>query len=285
MQEQDFEPKHKQDIAWCPGCGNFGILTALKMALRELGKDSREVVLSTGIGQAAKTPQYLNAHYFNGLHGRALPVACGIKMANPKLTVIVDSGDGETYGEGVGHFLHTIRRNPDITNIVHNNMIYGLTKGQASPTTEKGMKTPIHIRGTFEEPFNPIAVAIAMGATFVARANVGDPRQTKELMKAAIEHKGYALLDVFQPCTVFNKINTYAWFREHTYTLSDDYDPTNRAAAFERANETEKFPLGILYKRESVPVFEEQIGVYDTDKRPLFERYHDVEKVREMMER
>lgn len=253
------------------------------MALRELGKDPQKVVLTSGIGQAAKTPQYINAHYFNGLHGRAIPPAMAMKAVNPELTVIAESGDGDTYGEGGNHFIHGIRRNSDITNIVHNNMIYGLTKGQASPTTEEGMKTAIHIRGTFEEPFNPIAVAVALDASFVARANIGDLKQTKEILKLAIEHKGYALVDVFQPCVVFNKINTYAWFKEYTYTLPDDYDPTDRAQAFDKACEEDKFALGVIYKREDKPVFEECLGVYDTDKRPLYARYHEIERVREMV--
>lgn len=280
-----YEFDHKQDIAWCPGCGNFGILAALKMALRELEKDPKQVVLTSGIGQAAKTPQYLNAHYFNGLHGRAIPPAMAIKAANPGLTVIAESGDGDTYGEGGNHFIHGIRRNADITNIVHNNMIYGLTKGQASPTTEEGMKTAIHIRGTFEEPFNPIAVAVALDASFVARANIGDLKQTKEILKQAVMHRGYSLVDVFQPCVVFNKLNTYAWFKEHTYTLPDDYDPTDRKSAFAKSIEEEKFPLGVIYKREDKPIFEECLGVYDENKEPLYKRHHNQEKVRAVLER
>lgn len=280
MKHNDYEFDHALDVAWCPGCGNFGILSVLKTALRELEMDPKKVVFASGIGQAAKTPQYVNAHYFNGLHGRSLPAATGIKAANPELTVIAESGDGDTYGEGGNHFIHTVRRNPDITNIVHNNMIYGLTKGQASPTTEEGMKTAIHIRGTFEEPFNPIAVAVALDASFVARANIGDPRQTKEIFKQALLHKGYALVDVLQPCVVFNKINTYAWFKEHTYTLPDDYDPTDRSAAFAKAVEKDRFALGVIYTRSDKKIFEECVGVYDNDKRPLFKRYHDREKIK-----
>lgn len=283
MSAQSFDFDHKQDIAWCPGCGNFGILAALKMALRELGKDPRQVVLTSGIGQAAKTPQYLNAHYFNGLHGRAIPPAMAIKASNPGLTVIAESGDGDTYGEGGNHFIHGIRRNSDITNIVHNNMIYGLTKGQASPTTAEGMKTAIHIRGTFEEPFNPIAVAVAMNASFVARANIGDLKQTKEILKQAILHKGYSLVDVFQPCVVFNKVNTYAWFKEHTYTLPEDYDPTDRKLAFEKSIEEDKMPLGVIYRNNKKPIFEECLGVYDKSREPLYTRYHNQEKVSKIL--
>lgn len=285
MKQNKFDLDHDIDNAWCPGCGNFGILSALKLALEDLELDPKQVVLASGIGQAAKTPQYLQCHYFNGLHGRAIPVATAIKASNPNLTVIAESGDGDTYGEGGNHFMHGIRRNSDITNIVHNNMIYGLTKGQASPTTEEGMKTKIHIRGTFEEPFNPISVAIAMDASFVARANIGDLKQTKEILKAAIQHRGHALVDVFQPCVVFNKINTYAWFKEHTYTLPEDYDSTDRQAAFQKACEEDKMPLGVIYKREGKPIFEERVAVYDKNKKSLYKRHHDMKKIERVLER
>jgi 2-oxoglutarate ferredoxin oxidoreductase subunit beta len=145
------------DIAWCPGCGNFPILKTLKEALTELGIDPTQLVMVSGIGQAAKMPHYLKANFFNGLHGRALPPATAIKAANPKLTVIAESGDGDMYGEGGNHFIHCIRRNPNITNIVHDNMVYGLTKGQASPTSRRGFKTPVQVAGVILEPFNPLA--------------------------------------------------------------------------------------------------------------------------------
>lgn len=283
MNTNAFSMEHETDVAWCPACGNFGILSALKMALAELELDPRKVVMTSGIGQAAKTPQYVNVSFFNGLHGRALPPACGIKASNPELTVIAESGDGDTYGEGGNHFIHAIRRNPDITNIVHNNMIYGLTKGQASPTSQKGLKTPIHHHGVVQEPFNPIAVAVALNASFVARANIGDLMKTKDLMKKAIQHKGYALLDIFQPCTVFNKINTYKWFKENTYYVDDSYDPTARSAAMSKAFETEKFPLGILYVSPSRPTFEENVGVYAKNAAPLYKRRHNDEIIRDLM--
>ena len=209
------------DIAWCPGCGDFGILTSLKKALAELEIRPENLVIVSGIGQAAKLPHYLRCHTFNGLHGRALPPATAIKSVNPELVVIAESGDGDMYGEGGNHFITTIRRNPDITNIVHNNMVYGLTKGQASPTSRKGFVTPVQVNGVILEPFNPIAVAIALDASFVARAFIGDMEKTKEILKKAITHKGYALVDIFQPCVSFNKINTYKWFKENTYYLSD----------------------------------------------------------------
>jgi len=256
------------------------------MALDELGIDPKQTVFSSGIGQAAKTPQYINTHYFNGLHGRSLPVAEGIKAANPNLTVIAESGDGDVYGEGGNHFLHAIRRNPDISVFVHNNMIYGLTKGQASPTTPKGLKTPIQLTGVWQEPFNPIAIAIAQGISFVARANIGDLQHTKAVMKEALTHKGLALVDIFQPCVVFNKVNTYAWYKEHTDKLEDDYDPTDRMKAMEVAWDEEKFALGVIYKNpKKLQVFNEALQIYQEDTRPLYERSHDPRKIREIIER
>src|SRR6056297_801611 len=167
-----FDVSDDIDVAWCPGCGNFSILSTLKKTLSDLNLEAQQLVMVSGIGQAAKIPQYFKTNYFNGLHGRALPAATAIKAVNPSLTVIAESGDGDMYGEGGNHFIHTIRRNPDITNIVHNNMVYGLTKGQASPTSPKGFKTKVQVNGVFENPFNPLAVAISLDASFVARAYV-----------------------------------------------------------------------------------------------------------------
>lgn len=256
---QQYDMPHDTDIAWCPGCGNYPLLIILKMALAELGIPPEQLVTVSGIGQAAKAPHYFRGNVFNGLHGRSLPAATGIKASNPSLTVIAESGDGDTYGEGGNHFIHTIRRNPDITNLVHNNMVYGLTKGQASPTSEKGMVTPIQVAGVTMEPFNPLATAISLDASFVARAFVGDVVQAKEIIKQAIQWKGYALVDVFQPCVVFNKINTYQWFKENTYTLEAEHDVTNREAAFKRALETDRMPLGVFYKNPEKKVFEDQL--------------------------
>ncbi len=257
------------DIAWCPGCGNFGIMKALKIALAQLGLPPQKVVIVSGIGQAAKMPQYVKAHMFNGLHGRSLPAAVAIKMVNPDLVVIAESGDGCTYGEGGNHFIHTIRRNPDITNIVHNNQIYGLTKGQASPTTMRGQVTTLQIDGVIVDPFNPIAVAVALDASFVARTFSGYLDLTVEIFKQAIQHKGYALVDVFQPCVTFNKVNTYEWYRENTYILPSDYDPTDRMEAFKVAMDTKKFALGVIYKNPNKPVFEEQLVAYKNDRTPV----------------
>jgi len=271
------------DIAWCPGCGNFPILRTLKEALAELDLDPTQVVLVSGIGQAAKTPHYVKTNVFNGLHGRALPPATAIKACNPRLTVIVESGDGDTYGEGGNHFMHTIRRNPNITNIVHDNMVYGLTKGQASPTSPTGFKTQVQPAGVTSEPFNPLAVAIALDAGFVARANAQDREQTKDLMKKAITHKGYALLDIFQPCVTYNKINTYQWSKEHTYYLNESHDPHNRMQAFEKALQKDPLPLGIFYLNPHKSTFEDNTGIYQQDDRPLYERDVDIDKLQDLI--
>lgn len=257
------------DIAWCPGCGNFSILKSLKLALVELDIKPREVVLVSGIGQAAKIPHYFRTHFFNGLHGRALPPATAIKAVNPKLTVIAESGDGDMYGEGGNHFIHAIRRNPDITTIVHNNMVYGLTKGQASPTSQLGFRTPVQVKGVFLEPFNPLALAISLGAPFVARVFAGDVEQTKDILKKAIAFKGYSLVDILQPCVSFNKVNTFQWFRENTAWLDDSHDPNNREQAIGAALQSGKLPLGVIYKREGKKTFEDNIGIYEHDRTPL----------------
>ncbi len=267
------------DISWCPGCGNFGILNILKQALTELNVQPENLVMVSGIGQAAKIPHYLQCNFFNGLHGRALPPATAIKAVNPGLTVIAESGEGDMYGEGGNHFLHTIRRNPDITNIVHNNMVYGLTKGQASPTSGQGFQTPIQINGVTHDPFNPMAVALGLNASFVARAFMGDPAQTKEIFKKAILHRGYALVDVLQPCVSFNKHNTYQWFKEHTYYLDETHDPHNRVAAFSKAIETEKLPLGVFYIHPK-KTFEDNLGLYQGNDKPLYQREVDMNRIK-----
>lgn len=266
------------DIAWCPGCGNFAILNTLKQALAELEIKPETLVLVSGIGQAAKMPHYLKTNFFNGLHGRALPPATAIKAANPQLTVIAETGDGDMYGEGGNHFMHAIRRNPDITAIVHNNMVYGLTKGQASPTSQPGFKTPIQVNGVFLEPFNPIAAAISFDASFVARAFSGDINQTKEIFKKAIRHKGFSLVDVYQPCVTFNKTNTYKWFKEKTYYLEETYDPLDKINAFRRAQENEKLALGVFYINPNKKTFEENLSAYKTIKEPLYSREFNQEK-------
>jgi 2-oxoglutarate ferredoxin oxidoreductase subunit beta len=271
-------------IAWCPGCGNFALHRILKDALEELGKKPEETVFVSGIGQAAKTPQYMKGHMFNGLHGRALPVAMAIKVSNPELTIIVDSGDGCTFGEGGNHFNQQILRNSDITVISHNNQIYGLTKGQASPTSMKGMKTPVQVYGVTNEPINPIAAAIALDASFVARAFVGNIEKTKEIFKQAISNTGFSLVDTFSPCVSFNKLNTYKWYKDHTYEIDDTFDPKNRNEAFIKAIETDPIPLGIIYRNPNKKPFWEVNIAYKTDKRPLYKRELKVDALKKLIE-
>ena len=272
------------DIAWCPGCGDYAILKTIKEALAEMEIRPEELVFVSGIGQAGKLPHYIKANVFNGLHGRSLPVSSAIKAVNPELIVINVSGDGCTYGEGGNHFIHNIRRNPNITNIVHNNMVYGLTKGQASPTSQRDFKTPLQIEGVSLEPFNPLAIAIALNASFVARAFSGDIKQTKEILKKAIQHKGYALVDIFQPCVTFNKINTFQWFKNNTYYLDESHDYSDREEAFKRSIETEKYPLGIFYMNSDKKTFEENLVTYKTDKSPIYLRDLDMGKFKKLID-
>jgi 2-oxoglutarate ferredoxin oxidoreductase subunit beta len=257
--------------AWCPGCGNFGILNALKDALAECEISPDKVLLVSGIGQAAKTPHYLKANVFNGLHGRSLPVALGAKLTNPQLTVIAESGDGCMYGEGGNHFLAALRRNADITVLVHDNRVYGLTKGQASPTSKEGFVTKAQPHGTPSTPFNPVAVAIAMGCGFVARGYTGEQNALRNLICRAIRHRGTSLVDIFQPCVSFNHVNTYDWYDEHCYQLPDDYDSGNFNLAMEKALAREdKLVLGVIFEKES-PVFEDHFSILK-EKTPLFEQ-------------
>lgn len=239
------------ETAWCPGCGNFSILNSLKTALEELGKQPHEVLMVAGIGQAAKTPQYLSANSFCGLHGRALPAAVAAKIANEELTVIVNSGDGDSYGEGGNHFLHNIRRNVNITHFVHDNQIYGLTKGQASPTSSEGHVTPVQVDGSRNSPLNPILLAIASGAGFVARASSGDPKQLVSIMKEAIMYPGYAFVDILQPCVSFNKINTFGFYKNAVDPLGEEHDPADKMKAIALSmQEGPKIPTGIIYREE-----------------------------------
>lgn len=264
------------ETAWCPGCGNFAILDCLKEALEQLGKKPSEVLVAAGIGQAAKTPQYIGANGFCGLHGRALPAAVAAKIANEELTVIVHSGDGDSYGEGGNHFLHNIRRNVDIAHFVHDNQIYGLTKGQASPTSMMGMRTGVQVDGNQNEPLNPVLVAIAAGAGFVARGFSGKRAHLISLMKEAIAYPGYALLDIFQPCVSLNKLNTFQWYNARVYELGEDYDPADKPAALVKAMEFgDQIPIGVLYREEKAPFHRRNVILKDGT--PLLDRKTDPE--------
>lgn len=269
---------------WCPGCGNFAILKAMKTALTQLKLSPEKILIVAGIGQAGKTPHYLACNMFHGLHGRALPVATGAKIANHNLNIIVNSGDGDCYGEGAGHFLAAIRRNIDVTLLIHNNQIYGLTKGQASPTSVLGTVTKIQNKGTISTQFNPIATALAAGAGFVAQSFSGAAEQLSDLIVQAVKFKGFSMIDIYQPCVSFNKINTHNWYKERVYDLKEtDHDYTDLGQAMSVAHmnrdidrQIEKLPTGLIYKKET-PAFHQRLPVlknkslvqYDFAKRQM----------------
>lgn len=244
---------------WCPGCGDFGVLLSLKKAALELGLHPHEMMVVSGIGCSSNLPGFIHSYGVHSLHGRAVPMATGIKLANTDLNVVITGGDGDGYGIGMGHFIHAMRRNLDMTYVVMDNQIYGLTTGQASPTSMQEMRTKTTPRGNAEPPVNPLALAIISGATYVARAFSGKPKQLTELFAGAMAHKGFALIDVFSPCVTFNKVNTYAWFRERVYDIQEEgnHDPANAESALSRAFEWgERIPTGLFYKSDQ-PIFEE----------------------------
>jgi 2-oxoglutarate/2-oxoacid ferredoxin oxidoreductase subunit beta len=245
---------------WCPGCGNLNIWGALKGAAVKEGWDNTNTVLVAGIGCHGHILNFIKLTSFEGLHGRALPVATGVKLANHKLNVFVLTGDGDCLGEGGNHFIHACRRNHDLTILLHDNALYALTTGQASPVTQHGVKTKSTPQGNPDEPISPLAIAIAAGATFAARAYAGDVPKLTDLIIEANKHAGLAVIDILQPCVTFNKICTHAFFQENTYYLGEGYNPTNKEAAFTKALEfgPKKIPLGILYKVEK-PSFESQL--------------------------
>jgi 2-oxoglutarate/2-oxoacid ferredoxin oxidoreductase subunit beta len=248
-------------VTWCPGCGDYGILNAVKSALAQLEIHPHEVMFFSGIGCGSKLPDYLNANAFTTIHGRSLPIAMGAKLANHDLHVICVTGDGDGYGIGGNHFMNILRRNPDIVHIAENNMVYGLTKGQYAPTSPRGFQTSTTPEGSIEVAFNPLSTAINGGATFVARGFSGDPKHLAKLLMAAIHHKGYALVDVLQPCVIYNKINTYDYYRERVYKLEESgHDVTDRTAAWHKAHEwSDKIPIGILYQVTDQPTYEDQV--------------------------
>lgn len=261
-----FEDYKGQKPAWCPGCGNFAILNTLKRALVELEIEPHQFTIVSGIGQGAKLPHYTQCNMFNGLHGRTLPVATGLRLANHGMQVIAIAGDGDCYGEGGNHLIHAIRRNINVKLFVHNNQVYGLTKGQASPTSMQGVATKTQPFGNIAEQLNPLALAISLDCSFVARAFAGASDLTflKHIMEEALRHEGFALVDILQNCITFNRINTFHWYKERVYHLEDEYDPSDRIEAFKRSLEWgERIPVGIFYRNkrktfeEGIPVIQE----------------------------
>jgi 2-oxoglutarate ferredoxin oxidoreductase subunit beta len=240
---------------WCPGCGNFAILMTVKQALVDLGLRREEVVAVTGIGCHGKFTDYINVNGFHAIHGRVLPAATAIKLANHGLTVLGFAGDGDAFNIGLGHLAHAARRNVDITYVIHDNLIYGLTTGQTSPTSKKGFVTKTSPRGSFEPGVNPLTQALTGDATFVARTFAGEPKQMTEVLKKAIRHEGFALVDVLQPCVTFNRVNTYQFYKERVYKLEDEgHDTSDFDAAYHKALEWgDRIPIGVFYQEQRPP--------------------------------
>jgi 2-oxoglutarate ferredoxin oxidoreductase subunit beta len=275
------------DPQWCPGCGNFDLLDCVKQALCELNVEPQRVIFAAGIGQASKLGFSVRANLFNGLHGRALPVALGLKMANHTAPVLAVSGDGCFYAEGGNHFIHAVRRNLNIAILASDNRVYGLTKGQASPTSPPDFASRANPEGVGAQPLNPALLALVCGATFVARTFTGSKAEVVDLVKRAMQHRGTSFLDIMSPCVSFNKVNTFAWYKKRVRPLGPEHDPANREAAIKLAlaADEETIPTGVYYQVER-PVFEDHLGAlrgapiaertlgYKPERvRPLFERF------------
>ncbi len=260
LTRKDFAGRERP--TWCPGCGNYGILTAVQMALAKHNIAPHEILIVTGIGCGSKLPHYMRVNGFHTLHGRPVAVATGARLANHGLRVMVVHGDGDGYAEGLSHFVHAARRNINLVDLVQDNRIYGLTRGQYSPTSEQGKRTPSSPEGSIDRPVNPLALALTAGATFVARGYAGDPKHLAWLIGEALEHPGYALLDVLQPCVVWNRGYAYEFYQGRVYKLEEeaDYDPGDREAAWRRAWEWgDRIPIGIFYRDPTLPTYEEQV--------------------------
>ncbi len=283
VENRDFD--NDVPIAWCPGCGNFSILKALKQALIDMAVKPNEIILVSGIGQAAKLPHYLRCNFFNGLHGRSLSIATAIRIANADVPVIVIGGDGDTYGEGGNHFIHALRRNMNMTLITHNNQVFGLTQGQASPTTERGFVTRVQIHGVVLTPFNPVTVAIALEVPFVARGFAGNVEHLQWLIKEAMSTEGFSLIDVFQPCVSYDHVHTFEWYKDRVYDLNESgHDTTDQTAAIQRSKEWgEKVPIGIFYQNPEKLSYEAQSPVLKEGP-ALFKRRPDPYRVERVID-
>jgi len=272
--------KSDEKPTWCPGCGDFGVLNGLYNAMRTKGLSTKDVVVVSGIGCSSRLPFFVSSYGFHGVHGRAMPIATGIKVANPNLKVLAMGGDGDAFAIGGGHFVHAARRNVDICYVIMDNNIYGLTKGQTSPTSQVGFVTKTTPKGTPDRPINPLRLAIASGATFVGRGFSGKPKELAELIVQGINHNGFAVIDTFSPCPTFNKVNTFRAYREEVAELPKDYDPSDLHKAIEMASSVDPMYLGVLYKEEGES-FEDHLAaakIGDEDAAPglmadLFKRY------------
>ena len=242
--------KSEVKVTWCPGCGDFGVLNATYKALAEQGYDTKDVVVVSGIGCSSRFPFFVSTYGFHGVHGRALPIATGIKMSRPELEVIVFGGDGDAFAIGAGHFVHACRRNIDMCYVIMDNAVYGLTKGQYSPTSSVGFVSKTTPGGSNEEGINPLMLAIASGATYVARGFSSKPKELTKLIVDGINHKGFAVIDVYSPCPTFNKVNTFNYWKEETTPLPDDHDPHDMSAAIALALKQEPLHLGVFFRKE-----------------------------------
>lgn len=249
---------------WCPGCGDFSVQASIQRAAANVGLEPEDLVVISGIGCSGRISGYIKSYGFHGVHGRALPLAQGVKMANRDLTVIAAGGDGDGYAIGLSHTIHAIRRNIDITYIVMDNHIYGLTKGQTSPRSDYGFITKSTPRGSIESPLNIVEMAIAAGATFVAQSFSSDLKELTELIEAGIKHKGFAFINVFSPCVTFNKVNTYDWFKENLVKLSniEGYDPHDRKKAMQTLMEHNGLVTGLIYQDTEKSSYQELIDGY-----------------------
>ncbi len=277
---KDFRNKVKPN--WCPGCGDFSVLAAMQRSFANLGLEPEDVAIVSGIGCSGRISGYINAYGFHGVHGRALPIAQGLKLANRNLTVVAAGGDGDGYAIGLGHTLHAIRRNIDVTYIVMDNHVYGLTKGQTSPRSDVGFKTASTPKGAVESKISPMEMALTAGAGFVAQAFSSDVKQMTRLIEEGIKHKGFSIINVYSPCVTYNKVNTYDWFRENLVNLDEDesYDPTNKAMAMQKLMEHDGQITGLIYQDKELQPYEDLVPGFS--KEPLVDK--DLKLPREKFE-
>jgi 2-oxoglutarate ferredoxin oxidoreductase subunit beta len=283
LKVKDF--KSEQKSTWCAGCGDFGILSAVQTALVNSGMAPWQVMLVSGIGCGSKLPDYINANGYMTLHGRGVAIGAGVHLANTDLVTMVITGDGDGLGIGLGHAVHNMRRNMDIVHIIEDNEVYGLTKGQYSPTSKRGFKTSTSPEGAIEFAIDPISMALSAGATFIACSYSGSPKHSAEMIRQAMEHKGYSLVRIYQTCPSYNKLQNNEWYKERTYEISDeipDYDPTDVMSAYELAlRDDGRYPMGVVYRAER-PTYAEQVPAFQKDARALVK--HDLELDAEFFE-